>query len=173
MAFKKLIWHFYVAVAFHRLPHSGRVLGASLQQFPPRPLPLPLEGPAQDSRESGRAWGEPGASFRARRGWPLAESGQGTRGRRGTTREPPPPGIPPAAGTKIRKAVLPPPSPHPLLTCHRSGRVPRRAHLPSGNLTQLASSSPRAPPRNGPFDSSQCLFFTGLGRDYMPLQRWL
>lgn len=28
MAFKKLIWHFYVAVAFHRLPRSGRVLSA-------------------------------------------------------------------------------------------------------------------------------------------------
>lgn len=69
MAFKKLIWHFYVAVAFHRLPRSGRVLLAlhcsnSLRA----PLPLPLEGPAQDSRESGRAWGEPGASFRAGRG---------------------------------------------------------------------------------------------------------
>lgn len=53
--------------------------GAPLQQFPPRPLPLPfpLKGPAQDSRESGRAWGEPGASFRAGRGRPQGGGGGG------------------------------------------------------------------------------------------------
>lgn len=92
-------------------------LGAPLQQFPPRPLPLPLKGPAQDSRESGRAWGEPGASFRAGRGRPqaerVAEGTRGGRGRRGTTREPRRrrPGIPPQALRKTRKAVLQPPSP--------------------------------------------------------------
>lgn len=90
MAFKKLIWHFYMAVAFHRLPGSGwGSLGAPLQQFPPRPFPLPLEGPAQDSRESGRAWGEPCAAFRAGRGRPQGEGVvEGTRGGAGGGEQP-------------------------------------------------------------------------------------
>ena len=70
MALKKLIWHFYVAVAFHRLPRPGMVLSAlycSNSLCAPSPFPSPRKGPAQDSRESGRAWGEPGASFRAGR----------------------------------------------------------------------------------------------------------
>lgn len=131
MAFKKLIWHIYVAVAFHRLPGSGRgSLGDPLQQFPPRPLPLPLEGPAQDSRESGRAWGEPGAAFRAGWGRPQAEGvAEGTRGGAGAREAGSDPralqslpGIPPQALRKTRNAVLQPPLPPslPPPTCHCS-----------------------------------------------------
>lgn len=144
-------------------------LGAPLQQFPSRPLPLPLEGPAQDSRESGRAWGEPAAAFRVGRGRGRLQAegvAEGTRGRRGTTREPcrRRPGIPRQALRKTRKAVLQPPSPppdfprrpvialewfplehtSPVVNSPRSLPVPLASPLPPPPLFSGLFDSPRA-----------------------------
>lgn len=145
MAFKKFIWHFYVAVAFQRLPGSGRALrelhcSNSLRA----PSPLPREGPAQGSRERGRAWGGPAL--------PSARGGGGGCGGAGGGEAPGPP-PPPPRGSPARRRE----------TCERFSRPlaapagPRRpavalrglralSHLPRGNLRPLASSvSPRRP----------------------------
>lgn len=84
MAFQKLIGHFYVAVACRGLARPGTVLQAlHCSTSPGGPPPPPREGPAQDSRESGRAWGEPGSGCRAPRGrgavWGQRRAGGGTR----------------------------------------------------------------------------------------------
>lgn len=131
-------------------------LGAPLQQFPSRPLPLPLERPAQDSRESGRAWGEPCTRFRVGRGRPQAEGvAQGTRwgrGRPGTTREPCHllPGIPLQALRKTRKAVFQSLSPPPAFPCRPVIALEHwcalGAHLPNRELATLVSLCPWYPP---------------------------
>lgn len=151
MAFQKLIWHFYVVVAFHRRPGSGRALGAPLQHSLRAASPFPKE-PAQDSRERGRAWGRPalpsaGGGGRGRSGGPAARGG----GRRGRTREPRRrlPGIPPQALREARRAVQPPSPPRAFP--RRPVSAPERFQLeltppcPCGNLTPLALRAPDTP----------------------------
>ena len=91
MAFKKLIWHFYVAVAFHRLPRSGRILSAlhcSNSLRAPSPSPeRACTGLARERESVGgaRCFLPRGAGATAGRGRP--GGAWGARGR-GTTGEP-------------------------------------------------------------------------------------
>lgn len=85
MAFKKLIWHFYVAVAFHRLPRSGRVLLAlhcSNSLRAPSPSPSPgraCTGLARERESVGgaRRFLPRGAEAGAAAGWRVAAGGAG------------------------------------------------------------------------------------------------
>lgn len=143
------MWRWLSTACLARAGFSRRSIAA----IPSAPPPPPPKGPAQDSRESGRAWGEPGASFRAGRERPQGGGGRGGgmggagagNDRRAPSRRP---GIPPQALRKTRKAVPQPPSPpsalprRPVIALES---CPAGAHLPDGNLTLPASSLPLAP----------------------------
>lgn len=153
MAFKKLIWHFYVAVAFHRLPRSGRILSAlhcSNSLRAPSPSPeRACTGLARERESVGgaRCFLPRGAGATAGRGRPGGGMGGAGAGndRRAPSRRP---GIPPQALRKTRKAVPQPPSPpsalprRPVIALES---CPAGAHLPDGNLTLPAYSLPLAP----------------------------
>lgn len=128
-------------------------LGAPLQQFPPRPLPLPRKGLHRTRERAGERGGSPVLPS-ARGGGDRREGAAGGGGmggagagndRRAPSRRP---GIPPQALRKTRKAVPQPPSPpsalprRPVIALES---CPAGAHLPDGNLTLPASSLPLAP----------------------------
>lgn len=129
MAFKKLIWYFYVAVAFHRLPGSGRVLlvlhcSNSLRA----PSPFPWKG-LHRTRE--RAGERGGALHCLPRGAGVVAGGVGGGGDALGVREsgndprvlPPPPRDSPAGPEKNTKSSSPISLATPSLspaTCHCS-----------------------------------------------------
>ena len=178
MAFKKLIWHFYVAVAFHRLPGSGRVLSALYCSNSFRaPSPSPWKGLHRTRERAGELVG-------ARRCLPRgagAASGRGgcRRGCAGALEAgndpralPPPPRDSPAGPRerRTRKAVLQPPSPPPAFPhgpVIALERFSSGAHLPRGELASLCFSVPLSPPVtpfNGLFDYPTALHFILLVR---------
>lgn len=171
MAFKKFMGHFYVAVALERAPRAGRALGAPLQQFPARPLPLasPWTG-LHSTRERAGERGGARRCLRARRGRPRAGGGPGGAwGPREAGTAPgaaAAPGIPPHARGETRKAVLQPRSPPPALprrpVIALEGLL-ARAHLSRGNLSRLASSLPLLPASKGTVRFLYCLFSALLG----------
>lgn len=60
MALKKLIWHFYVAVAFHQLPGSGTVLSVLYCSNSRRaPSPFPWKGLHRTRERAGERGGSP------------------------------------------------------------------------------------------------------------------
>lgn len=157
MAFKKLIWHFYVAVAFHRLPGSGRVLlllhcSNSLRA----PSPFPWKGLHRTRERAGERGGSPvlpsawGGGGRRRSGWRRDALGARESGNDPRVL-PPPPRDSPAGPEKNTKSS----SPISLATPSLSRRpvivpewFPAGAHLPSGELATLASP-PSPPPLMG------------------------
>lgn len=94
-----------MAVALERAPRAGRALGAPLQQFPARPLPLasPWTG-LHSTRERAGERGGARRCLRARRGRPRAGGARGARGGRGRRERPreppPPPGFPRMPGER-------------------------------------------------------------------------
>lgn len=126
----------------------------SIAAVPWAPPPPPREGPAQDSRESGRAWGEPSSGCRAPRG-----GGPGPRGgsaRRGTTGAPAAaPGFPRRPGATRAVVILCRPPLPPMADCRRPvialKGFPAGAHLWGvcvcwGELTMLPSPKLLTPP---------------------------
>lgn len=157
MAFKKLIWHFYVAVAFQRLPRWGRVLSVlhcsnSLRA----PSPSHWKGLHRTRERAGERGGS--LAFPSARGGGGRQREGGRGGawglmRPGTTGEPlpmpPPPRDSPVLLRTTRKAILQPPSP-PLTVCCRPvialEAFPSRAHLPLGTSSRSFPTCPWHPP---------------------------
>lgn len=123
MPLKKLTWHFYVAVASHRLPGSGRVLSAlHCSNSLCVPTSSPWKGLHRTRERAGERGGSPalssarGGGGRTPEGVAEGTRGGAGRGRRGMTREARRrrrPGIPPQAGRKHFSNLLSHPQPSP------------------------------------------------------------
>lgn len=158
MAFKKLIWHFYVAVAFHRLPGSGRVLSALYCSNSLRaPSPSPWKGLHRTRERAGERGGSPalptsrgGGGLRPW-GWRRGRAGAQEAGNDPRALPLSPPRDSPAGPRerRTRKAVLQPPSPPPAFPhgpVIALERFSSGAHLPRGELASLCSSAPLSLP---------------------------
>lgn len=140
------MWRWLSTACLARAGFSRRSIAA----IPSAPPPPPPKGPAQDSRESGRAWGEPGASFRAGRG-------------RGTTGEPQAaalgfPRRPWERHEKLFPNLPRHPQPYPADLSLLLNRAPLEHTSPMVTSPCLLLPCPWHPLVNGLFDSVHWLF---------------